>query len=269
MAHYPTTQLNLHSHSDDLVTMGDQTPAWGHRHSLPPNKRYLFLGNSHTRQTCMALLCQLHNVSHTESLEPTNKAMARRYDLDHGTQIYLVVNSFVVHSPQWASLLEKQIGVALKDFDAIILGLFNTCNNADANTTFAKDMKELQDEESGVDCINQDGPTLAQVAAEYSGPLAYVSMFATYRYKTYSQDRDDAKVLHAAGRSNLAYLDARQYLRMYELEECGSANRDALSDCVHGEEARRYHHRCVGRFGGHPDLIAWDVVEFLYKHTAA
>lgn len=223
----------------------------------------------------MALLCQLGNhVSHTESLEPTNKAMARRYDLDNGTQIYLVVNSFVVHSPQWMSLLEKQIGVALTDFDAVILGVFNTCNNDDANTTFAKDMKELQDEESGVDCINQDGPSLAQVAAVYPGPLAYVSMFATYRYKTYSKDRDDAKVLQSAaggGRpnNNLAYLDARQYLRMYELEECGSAHRDVLSDCVHGEEARRYHHRCVGRFGGHVDLIAWDVVEFLYKHTGS
>ena len=255
----------LRTFSDDLVTTGEQSSEWGHRTHLPAGKRYLFLGNSHTRQTAMALLCQFP-VRDSTSLESKNKAMARKYDLENGTEVYLVVNSYAVHSPKWVELLEKQIGVALHDFDAVIIGVFNTCNNDDANTTFAKDMKEMEDEDTGVDCINQDGPTLKEVAAVYAGPLAYVSMFATYRYKTYSQDKEDAKVL-MHNRTNLLYLDGRQYLRMYGLEECGSANRDALSDCVHGEEARRYHHRCVGRYGGHPDLIAWDVVEFLYKYT--
>ena len=255
---------HLRTFCDDMVTTGEQSLEWGHRTNLPPNRRYLFLGNSHTRQTAMALLCQL-KVNATESLEPTNKAMARRYDLDNGSQIYLVVNSFVVHSPRWVELLEKQIGVKLTDFDAVVLGVFNTCN-ADVNTTFATDMKALQDEDSQVDCLNQEGPSLKQVAAIYSGPLLYVSMFATYRFKTYSQDKEDAIAM--GSRSNLLYMDARQYIKLYDLEECGSPKRDEMSDCVNEEEARRYHHRCVGRFGGHPDLIAWDVIEFLYKHAS-
>ena len=147
-----------------------------------------------------------------------------------------------------------------------VLGVFNTCN-AEVNTTFATDMKGMLDEEDGVDCLNQEGPSLKEVAAVYSGPLVYVSMFATYRYKTYSQDRDDANKMRS--RSNLLYLDGRQYIRMDGMEECGSPKRDEMSDCVDDDDARRHHHRCVGKFGGHPDLVAWDVVEFLYKHVTA
>lgn len=256
---------NLRTFSNDMVTTGAQDPKWGHRREgLPAKRKYLFLGNSHTRQTAMALLCQL-NVTGSQGLEPSNMAMARRFDLHNGAQVYLVVNSFVVHSPNWVKLLAQQIGVPLTDFDAIVMGVFNTCN-ADRQTTYAADMKALADEEKGVDCINQEGPTLRQVADVYSGPLLYVSMFATYRYKAYSVDERDAKVLHAA-RPNLVYLDARHYIKLYGLPECGSSGRNTVTDCVHGEKARRKLHRCVGRYGGHPDLIAWDVAEFLYKHA--
>ena len=263
--YYRSFISHLRAFSDDMVTQGEQSFDWGHRTTLPANRKYLFLGNSHTRQTGMALLCQL-NVRNTESLEQRNLAMARRYDLDNGAQVYLVANSYVVHSPKWVELLEKQIGVKLTDFDAVVLGLFNTCN-ADVNTTFTKEMKEMTDEGSGVDCMKQEGPSLKDVAAAYPGPLVYVSMFATYRHSTYSQAREDANKLRS--RSNLLYLDGRQYIRMDGMEECGSPKRDALSDCANDEDARRHHHRCVGKFGGHPDLIAWDVVEFLYKHVSA
>eukprot|EP00977_Amphora_coffeiformis_P027205 scaffold34595_cov160-Amphora_coffeaeformis.AAC.15 len=263
--YYRSFISHLRAFSDDMVTQGEQSFDWGHRTTLPANRKYLFLGNSHTRQTAMALLCQL-NVRNTESLEQKNLAMARRYDLDNGAQVYLVVNSYVVHSPKWVGLLEKQVGVNLTDFDAVVLGLFNTCNS-DVNTTFTKEMKEMTDEDAGVDCMNQEGPSLKNVAAVYPGPLLYVSMFATYRYYTYSQDKEDASKLRS--RSNLLYLDGRQYIRMDGMEECGSPKRDELSDCANDEDARRHQHRCVGKFGGHPDLIAWDVVEFLYRHVSA
>ena len=263
--YYRSFISHLRAFSDDMVTQGEQSFDWGHRSTLPANRKYLFLGNSHTRQTAMALLCQL-NVRNTESLEQKNLAMARRYDLDNDAQVFLVVNSYVVHSPKWVELLEKQVGVKLADFDAVVLGLFNTCN-ADVNTTFTTEMKEMTDEDAQVDCMNQEGPSLKDVAAVYSGPLLYVSMFATYRYYTYSQDKEDASKLRS--RSNLLYLDGRQYIRMDGMEECGSPKRDELVDCANDEDARRHHHRCVGKFGGHPDLIAWDVVEFLYRHVSS
>lgn len=261
--YYRSFISHLRTFSDDMVTQGEQTFNWGHRNNLPANRKYLFLGNSHTRQTAMQLLCQL-NVQNTESLEEKNKAMARRYDLDNGAEVFLVVNSYVVHSPNWAKLLEEQIGIPLSGFDCVVLGVFNTCN-AEVNTTFATDMKGMLDEEAGVDCLKQEGPSLKEVAAVYHGPLVYVSMFATYRFKTYSQDREDATKMR--GRSNLLYLDGRQYIRMDGMEECGSPKRDEMSDCVDDDDARRYYHRCVGRFGGHPDLIAWDIVEFIYRHV--
>lgn len=255
---------HLRAFIGDLVAGGDQSTNWGHRKALPPNRRYLFLGNSHTRQSANAMLCQL-NVLHSEALDPTNAAMARRYDLENGAQVYLVVNSYAVHSPRWVEILAKQIGVPLADFDAVVLGVFNTCN-APVNTTFAAEMKALGNNESGVDCINRDGPSFVEVAAAYPGPLAYMSMYATYRYSTYSKDRDDLLEMHKT-RSNLLYLDGRQYVRDM-MEECGSAKRDELTDCIHDDQARRYLHRCVGQFGGHPDLLAWEAIEFFYQYAS-
>lgn len=252
---------HLRAYIQDVVSSGDQTALWGHRKALPANRRYLFLGNSHTRQTANALLCQL-NVVDSEALDVTNKAMARRYDLDNGAQIYLVVNSYAVHSPNWVELLEQQIGLKLADFDAMVLGVFNTCN-APVNTTFTTEMVSFMNNESGVDCINVEGPSYKQVAEVYAGPIAYLSMFATYRYNTYAKDRNDWLQMRNT-RSNLLYLDARQYVREMT-EECGSATRDAVSDCAQDGDARRYLHRCVGPFGGHPDLLAWDTIEFFYQ----
>ena len=263
---YRSFMTGLRKFINDLITSGEQSPTWGHQRSLPENKKYLFFGNSHTRQVAMQMLCQL-NVQYEETLDNTkNLAMARRYDMDNGAQVYLVINSYVVHSPQWPELLALQTGVKLDDFDAVILGMFNRCHSEDANTTFAQLMLLANNSDYGVDCSRVDGPSLKEVAAVYTGPLLYVSMFATYRAHTYLVDLEDAKKLRTK-RPSLMGLSARHYIKDYGLPECGSAKRDLLLDCTENEDARRHQHRCVGQYGGHPDLIAWDVIEFLYDHT--
>jgi hypothetical protein len=245
-----------------------EQPLWGHRTALPPGKRILMLGNSHTRQVATSLLCQLGvhgQVWHQRSLDPAHNAnMARKFQLSNGAQLYLVVNSYVVHSPNWVKLLEVQIGVKLQDFDALVLGVFNTCD-APVNTTFATEMKDWSDNLDDVDCFNVDGPNLTDVAAVYFGPVVFVSMFAHYRYATYEPALEAAVELGQV-RPNLLGVDARHYIESASLGECGSLDRTGLSDCVHNNTARRFAHRCVGPYGGHADLISWDVLEFLYEH---
>lgn len=267
---YRSFMAGLYAFCDDLVTAGEQPTSWGHRTTLPPNQRYLFLGNSHTRQLAMAVLCQTKvHVVQVQTLDGRNAARARRYTLDNGSELYLVVNSDVVHSPAWQQLLGIQIGVNLTEFDAVVLGVFNTCEGADANTTFAQEMIAAQDLERDIDCTTTHGPSLADVAAVYHGPLVFVSMFASYRSHTYLVDLTTAQHLRTEqNRTNVLGIEARHYIKDYHLAECGSALRNNVSDChTDEEEARRYQHRCVGPYGGHPDLIAWDVLEFLYQHA--
>jgi hypothetical protein len=212
-----------------------QQALWGHRTALPPGKRILMLGNSHTRQVAMALLCQLGEqgqVRQQRSLDPTHNAnMAREFQFVNGAELYLVVNSYVVHSPNWVKLLEVQIGVPLADFDAVVLGVFNTCD-APVNTTFASEMKQWSDNLDDVDCFHTDGPNLTDVAAVYGGPLVFVSMFAHYRFATY-EPALEAAVEMGQDRSNLLGVDARHYMESGFLGECGSLDRNGLSDCVH------------------------------------
>jgi hypothetical protein len=229
----------------------------------------------------MQLLCQItnphnnnsHKIVQVQALDVRNLARARKYVLDDGSEVYLIINSDLVHSTHWVTLLQTQMNIStLHELDAIVVGVFNDCH-VDVNTTFAQEMKDAINTTQGIDCTQHNGPTVQDVAAVYAGPILYVSMFATYRSKHYQMELASIPQIqqHYSGtppRTNIHGMEARQYIKDYQLPECGSAQRETISDCFPDEETlRRYHHRCVGPYGGHPDLIAWDVLEFLYQHA--
>jgi hypothetical protein len=121
----------LHEYATDKATSGDKPESWGKRASLiPANKNILLFGNSHTRQLAQAMACQMGegqvaDVLHYE-FDAVDPNMAIRYRFRNGSTMYLVANSYVAYSRRWHDLLEMQIRMQLKDFDAIILGHFNT-----------------------------------------------------------------------------------------------------------------------------------------------
>lgn len=354
---------------------------WGQR-ELPPNTRILLWGNSHTRQVALSLVGQhaaTVTVSSAKERYNTtaavaivekiliydaqyNKNMARRFDLGMGRSVYVVANSYVAYADNWQQLLEQQIRKKFRKLDAVVFGTLNSCQ-APVPTTFATDMKAFSQsvvgQMAGVDCETREGPTFDQVAdaygqsratilypatdvADHVAPVAYVSMFATYRKKDVRAARDLVhgmmqKERETNGTRYYEYIDARSYINEmaynnndnrqrqrrqlasnngnddgrnddYSSEddddndielamqrdqenndsndnddsnndksnhplqrhwECGSKARDGVSDCINDAEAERYFHRCVGPAGGHADLIAWDIIEFVWKSQEA
>jgi hypothetical protein len=261
---YNQFTLDLRQYAAEQIQTGARPPLWGQR-ELPPNCRLLLWGNSHTRQIGLSLVGQ-H--THVEKViiysQDLNKAMARRFDFSHNRSVYVVANTYAAYSTKWRRLLEIQIQKRLIKMDAIIVGTFNTCN-APVNTTFAEEMKQWEEHQfdGEVDCVHQEGPKFAEIASEYEGPMAYSSMFAEYRHKTYDAERESVMEMQKA-RSHLAYLDARHHVVNMQTE-CGSPFRESVGDCVNNATAARKYHRCVGPRGGHPDLVAWDFIDYVWQ----
>lgn len=270
---YNNFTAELRQFAAQQIHSGKKHPLWGQR-GLPPNKWILFWGNSHTRQIGNSLVAQ-----HTGEIVKLkrydahiNKNMARRFDLTQNRTVFIIANSYVAYSHNWLGLLQKQMGKKLWKMSALIVGTFNTCN-APVHTTFEDEMEEIVGQFAGVDCDTIEGPTFEMIAKEYKGPMAYASMFATYRHKEINEAHDQVLQLQHAQeqidpsqRRTFVYEDARQYIDEMGTE-CGSPIRNgkSLSDCENTPYAARKYHRCTGAHGGHPDLVAWDLIDFIWQ----
>ena len=91
------------------------------------------------------------------------------------------------------------------------------------------------------------------VAKVYRGPIVSVSMFAFHGRKQERTDRFTQQVLLKKNRTNVHVISGRKYIDEIGLE-CGT-------DAYNGDCDELAGHRCMGTLGGHPDLIAWEVVE--------
>ena len=71
--------------------------------------------------------------------------------------------------------------------------------------------------------------------------------------------------LHLSRRTNLAVIDGRKYTRT--LGECATDKGDTVGTCLTDPNDPRYETgaRCFGALGSHADLVAWDLVEAIYK----
>lgn len=186
-----------------------------------------------------------------------------RYTFGNGAVVYHAANDWVVHMKKWPIYLANQTGVALDKFDAVIVGTTNSCSPP-VRTTFAEDMNNLLAQRFGVACENPEGPAFHEYAREFKQPLMYVNMFALYSHKRQEEDRQEfLNVRHHL--EPLYFEDARKYIdRMGKgVWECGSTTLKERLDCVNNSTATEKLHRCQGERGAHPDLIAWDLVEFM------
>ena len=247
------------------VEQGRKPPTWG-RSELPPNTNILIFGNSHTRQVGAQLAMQ-HELPlpYIEIFDvQISGKMARRFDLGHNRSVFVVANSYVSFSKDWKFLLERQIQFKLQDLDAIVVSVWNSCTTY-IQTTFAQEMLTWSEQIEGVDCRHNPGPTVADIAEEYDGPIAFISMFAKYRDDDIAVAKAQVEELQKT-RPKLEYLDARRYINEMGVE-CGAPKQaDSLPDCDNSEYSGEKYHRCVGLLGGHPDILAWDVTEFVWQY---
>jgi hypothetical protein len=244
---------------------------WG-RQGLAANSSTLIVGNSHLQQITETLVCQedrfgsrLVDITY---LDPDiYDFVARRYTFRNGAVIYHAANTYAVHMKDWGKVLADQLGRRLDTFDKVVFGAANSCTPP-VKTTFATEMNEFMTQRFGKVCERPEGPNVTDFYDVFPHQsLLYVSMFATYQAHVYRAAR---RTIHSLSRDqgvDIAFLEARKYIKAMGgaggKSECGSPRASSVSDCLHGDLARKKYHRCTGTKGSHPDLIAWDIVDFV------
>eukprot|EP00339_Tiarina_fusa_P023216 CAMPEP_0117005862 /NCGR_PEP_ID=MMETSP0472-20121206/6303_1 /TAXON_ID=693140 ORGANISM="Tiarina fusus, Strain LIS" /NCGR_SAMPLE_ID=MMETSP0472 /ASSEMBLY_ACC=CAM_ASM_000603 /LENGTH=369 /DNA_ID=CAMNT_0004707177 /DNA_START=16 /DNA_END=1125 /DNA_ORIENTATION=+ len=242
---------------------------WGtRRFPFPANSTILAVGNSITRQVFQNLPCQYPDavISWVDRDANTTNAMRRSSFYEgtfaNGAKLYLVTNHAMFYSPKWPELLGRFLGVGRLDdrsIDAIIVGRLNHYSDA-YNTSFMEVMKEQTKDWDAANFETVPPPNILDFGKQYDGPIVGMSMMADWSWR--DQDHidvisqiDQLRNLTNGHRENIRRVHGRRY--MPRLGECGSNTWWEVSKCVEAPED----HRCIGARGGHPDLIAWDVVE--------
>lgn len=272
---------------------GRHGPTWGRRPTvLPPNSTVLFLGNSHTKQTHNQLACQysdslvafegLHHAMDGAVAHTNNKGAGTGDVSDYtsyvlrfrdGVSIYLVYNSPVEVARDWQRRLEWIVRRPLASFDAVVLGQFNGAGKDIHNTTYYRRMKNWTRMEGdapgrgGDRGLVVDPPDVIRLAHAYRGPIVFVSNYDVGKVSPAAkilQVMDE--ISESSRRSNLVGIMSRRYINELGGNECGTdvrlTNRTTVPDCG---TRRSRSHRCVGKAGGHPSLIAHDVQEALFS----
>ena len=251
---------------------GKSVNTWGRRSfPLPANASVLMLGNSHTRQMYNALLCQYQaQINWTKNLKNPYKskdtADAHIIHFNNNATMAVLSNVQLVYkATDWVSNLEKWLELPFSSFDAIVMGRINGISNM---STFGRNVLNLSVVHPELFDPYFPEPTVNKLAEVYNGPIVAVPMFATYGQdvKTHAEEAIDYWITR--NRTNIHIVDARKHIQF--LGECASDGRFAISDCLDvgdsnefGRDPREMH-RCVGKKGGHPDLVAWDVIEQLH-----
>eukprot|EP00934_Nitzschia_sp_Nitz4_P000316 Nitzschia sp. Nitz4//scaffold225_size51843//18127//19296//NITZ4_006894-RA/size51843-processed-gene-0.58-mRNA-1//1//CDS//3329542672//316//frame0 len=238
---------------------------WGKRSSpFPPNSTIVAVGNSHTRQVFQALLCQYASQSQIKDMESGATNMMRRgshyhVQYENHAQLHIVTNHALFYSRDWLRYLQDLIGTPLSKVDALVVGKLNGFAEA-YNTSFMEVMKEKTAQYPDADLQANPPPTIKEFSDVFDGPIVAHSMFADW-----GGNYLHAELLEALGqiqstspdRRNLRLVNGRQYIDM--LGECATNQWMEVGECQDDMSA----HRCIGARGGHPDLIAWDVIEAL------
>jgi len=237
---------------------------------LKANTTILTIGNSHTRQLMKTLVCQYSDeIQAVDMSMGFNSKRSDSFEVTFGNNSTLIVltDNPLVYSTKWVDLLESGIQRKLSELDGIVVGKFNSFEESKEGTTFIKTIESLTRNMPSVDFSKIPPPSLQAFADAYKGPLIYVSMFAAYgkyafRNATVTMQREKKR-----GRKNIALVDGRKYIEMMGIE-CGTDSYSKMKKCHEkGTKSNRpaeQMNRCIGNYGGHPDLIAWEIVEKLH-----
>jgi hypothetical protein len=262
-------------------------PTWGRRSlPVPPHTTTLVFGNSHTRQLALSWLCQYQHLASTIHQKSSEEVWVH---FEHNATLILLTNTPLVYSNDWAELVEENLGMKLSMIDTIVLGHFN--GRPDSNKTAFENYMAKKTAELGpnVDFLKYAPPTPWDVAQSYQGDIIAVSPFSkSMMFFTENAFETQRALKTKSNRGKFEVINARQYIS--RLGECGTDVQDkgngtityngrsydaTLEMCMAAGEARLFGktrpphdmHRCVGAGGGHPDLVAWDVMESLWANA--
>jgi hypothetical protein len=276
--------------ADFEADAGRHGPTWGRRPAvLPPNSTVLFLGNSHTKQTHNQLACQYSDslvsfegfhhakdgaVAHsskTESAGAVSDYTSYVLRFQHGVSVYLVYNSPVEVARSWQRRLEAIVHRPLASFDAVVLGQFNGAGKDIHNTTYYEQMRNWTRMEGAAPGLGGGvvgPPDVIRLAHAYRGPIVFVSNYDVGKVSPARKIFQVMEEISESGRrNNLVGIMSRRYISELGGNECGTdvrltMNLSAVPDC--GPRHARSH-RCVGKAGGYPSLVAHDVQEALFS----
>jgi hypothetical protein len=249
---------------------------WGQRaFPLPANMSVLIFGNSHTRQMSNALICQYRLQIYWEerlnsSFDPTipRDDYPRILHFKNNSTITVITNTALVYSStKWLSNLESWLQRPFSSFDAIVMGHINGVESklkfGHSIIRFSLARPEL------FDSPEFPVPTVTKLAEVYSGPVVAVPMFAMHGQdvKTHAEQAIDYRASRNRT-ANIEIVDVRRHIQ--NLGECASDATLTVGTCLDagdndGGRKPQEMHRCIGKKGGHPDLVAWDVIEHMYK----
>jgi len=263
-----------------------------------PPQHIVIIGNSHTRQVIGALLCQYHTqIVSKKNLQPHPNitVTAMQYTLRGGTRLSMLINHAAFYSQRWnQNLLDILQITSLAEITAMILG---SCNRYDQDYRTAKTWQavfhyarvmpehQVEVEQHGRGLILQD------LMNEYPGPIVWHSMMAQSNDRIHHHNlRVIQNYTQHYGRTNLRSVHARQYLfdsarsdnsttgstgtnntpGPHLGKECSSIGGSLVQDCYDPSTSTKDRHvyanghKCMGQWGGLPDLVAWDIVEALW-----
>jgi hypothetical protein len=266
VTHYHDENSSQVSHH--TFTTGSKSHCWGKRKfPFPANATILAVGNSHTRQVLLSIKCQYPTLQYHEPAfnETESNATVKRRStyyviefLNHA-KMHLLTNHALFYSRKWRQYLESMVKMKLESFDLLIVGKINTFNEA-FNSSFMVLMMEKAAELEEADFKTVPPPTLYEFAHLYSGPIVAHSMMADYGRDILNQEM--LGLVKRVNRPNLHFVNGRTYIPLLG-EECASDQWDQISDCL----PKASQHRCIGRRGGHPDLVAWDIIEAVHNYS--
>ncbi|KAG7349889.1 hypothetical protein IV203_012486 [Nitzschia inconspicua] len=230
---------------------------WGKRRisPFPDNTTVLAVGNSHTRQILQTLVCQYPVLQMVDmdsnSTEITRRGSYYYAEFVNHAKLHLVTNHAIFYSRKWRKYLRQMTGIST--IDGIIVGQINSMNDA-YNTSFMSLMMEKTSKLEDADFASVDPPQLQEFTDFYDGPIVAHSLMCYWGYDNYYPMNDFVQPLD---RTNVGLVNGRAYIGM--LGECSTNEWQKVGVCGTDSTA----HRCIGERGGHPDLLAWDIVEAL------
>jgi Glycosyl-transferase for dystroglycan len=257
---------------DSLIRVVVKIPEPLGRRAFPmaANATFLAIGNSQTQQTITTLVCQFKDqvvdyydallVRLNYSMDAADSSFQVRFR-NNSTLVSLIDNP-VMHSPHWDSVIENLLGLPLRSFDGIILGAINTVKSTVGDMTVNLTFGEAANSSF------LTTPTLSEIVRKYSGPMVFVSSFAMGKRDFEESHQVVSKAITHTGTcgNTISVIDGQKYVEMLKME-CAT---DVYSSCIEENITPKMldMHLCVGKIGGNPDLMAWEVAEKLHTISA-
>jgi hypothetical protein len=244
----------MHKFADDVPNHGE---LWGRREfGIPSNQLILMVGNTDTEQIAHTLACQqlvlfsdgsARNKITSIQAPISSKQTAQKYTFSNNSTLVVIANETLAKtSPkQFLKTIERETGIPLLNYSAMIFGLFDDCDTDPSN------------------CPDTTYSLFFATADVFSGPMLFVGMMADVRTDQSFAIRDGIREYKAAGRRNLWFIHGRRHISKMKVE--GATVKNTNGDADNSSKSGRYGHRCTGAQGGHSDLLAFDVTEFLYN----